>query len=224
MIDDWLFQDQRIHPSLYSVLVQGVKERTVSIRGGIAWPGVENPGYLILTAQLEEKDKNGNLRFLAFYEDQANRMGQFMEKIASTANRWRIDSLVHGGMLPAMRKGGGIAHHVDAERSFADQLFSYLREKEKHYNIVQMPNISPSWRAKEPDFLVSLVRDRIARKTLVLFQLSEARTPLLLDRLQNADLEANILEVPELRALAHVLDDFDSSPWKPPERTKESDW
>jgi hypothetical protein len=163
---------------------------------------------------LEDKDENGQWRYLAFYEDQANRVSLFMEKLGFAAQKWRIDSLIHGGALPTM--GSGHVHRADGERSFAGELSAYLGKRDKEYKLVQLPSVGPSFRATEPDFLVSLVRDLVATKRLVLFQLSEKRTPLLLDKLQNTDLDTDILKVAELKALAHVLDDFDASPWRPP--------
>ena len=78
---DLLFADQRIHPFLYDVQVQGQWERTVSIRGGIAWPSTDNPGYYLLIGQLEKKDRDNNERFLAFYEDHAPLTSEFFNKI-----------------------------------------------------------------------------------------------------------------------------------------------
>ena len=88
--------------------------------------------------------------------------------------------------------------------------------------IVQMPCVYKSYRSKDVDFLPQLVRGYIANKTLLLFQLSEGRTPLLIDRIRNTDMEANILEVPEIRALSYVVDDFNVEPWKPPEPVRHS--
>jgi hypothetical protein len=212
MIEDWLFDDQRIHPTIYDVMVQGVKERTVSIRGGISWPQVGGPAYFVLLAQLERKDEDGNLRFLAFYEDQADTKTEFFRKIGVACNRWRVNALCHGGKLGAMGKGG-----PDEDLSFAVHLDSDLREREKRCEIIEMPCIAPSWRSGRDEFLVSLVRDHIVNKTLLLFQLSDNKTPLLFDRIRNSDTESNILEVPELKALAFVMDDFDASPWRPPD-------
>ena len=116
-------------------------------------------------------------------------------------------------------KGGGIRHgDKEGERSFGSQLSDYLQKKEERYEIIQLPSIGPSFRAMEPDFLVSLVRDSIARKNLLFFQLSENRTPMLLDRIRHTDLSTDILEIPELKALAHVMDDFECGPWRPPEQ------
>lgn len=216
MIEDWLFDDQRIHPTIYDAMVQGVKERTVSIRGGISWPGTEAPGYFVLVAQLERKDGDGNLRFLAFHEDQANLKSEFFIKIGSACNRWRVNALCHGGKF---RKMGPVG--PDDEMSFSYQLSDYLHKREKKYELIETPSVGASWRSDNDKFLISLVRDHIATKTLLLFQLGDNKTPLLIDCVRNSDSTSDILEVPELKALAHVLDDFDSSPWRPPEHTKE---
>jgi hypothetical protein len=218
-MEDWLFQDQRIHPFIYDVMVQGVKERTVSIRGGISWPQVDDPGYFALVAQLEKKSSEGDLRYLAFYEGQAPLASEFFKKIASACNKWRIDTLCHGGRIHVMssgQRGGAIRKPgKDDELSFSDELSNYLQKRKARYEIVQFPSIGPSWRSEQPDFLVSLVRNHIAAKTLLVFQLSDNKTPLLLERIRNTDMESNILDSPELKALAHVMDDFGASPWRP---------
>ncbi|MFC1534403.1 hypothetical protein ACFL7M_13665 [Thermodesulfobacteriota bacterium] len=215
---DWLFEDQRVHPSLYDIFIQGNLERTVSIRGGISWPQSESPGYFVLLAQLEKRDSNGNLRFLAFYEDMATITSEFFKKIAWACSKWRIDELLHGGQRRTL------GQPASGESAFSDQLSDYLEKKEKRYELVQLPSIGPSWRANDPDFLVSLVRDSVANQKLLLFQLSDNRTPRLFDRIRNTDLELDFMEIPELRALSYVLDDFEVSPWEPPPGEERSDY
>jgi len=202
---DLLFAEQRIHPKIYDVKFQGKWERTVSIRGGIAWPQPGIPGYLVLAAQLEKKDPDHNWRFLAFYEDQAPLMRDLCKKVASACSNWRIDYLCHGD--------------EPGEESFSNQLWEYLQKLRAGdgREIIQCPHVNKSWRCKDSDFLPQLVRGHIANKTLLFFQSSEGRTPLLIDKVRNVDMEVNILEIPQLKALAHVVDDFDSGPWRPPE-------
>jgi hypothetical protein len=65
--------------------------------------------------------------------------------------------------------------------------------------------------------MTQLVRNHIAQKTLTFYNINDNRTPLLLDKVRNTDLEANILEVPEIRALAYVMNAFNMGPWTPPQ-------
>jgi hypothetical protein len=108
-----LLADLREHPLCYDVEVRGKWERTVSIRGGISWPQAGVPGYFIVVAQLEEKDKDQNLRFLAFYERQANLLRDLFSKIASMCNACRVDSLWHGD--------------TEDEKQFCYKLIEYLQ-------------------------------------------------------------------------------------------------
>lgn len=213
--EDLLFPDQRRPPLFYKVEFQGKEEKTVSIRGGLSWPQAGIPGYFVLVGQLEEKDKDGNLRFLAFAEDQAALMKDFFEKISLVCHKWRVDALCHGDEA--------------GEQDFSIQLSNYLETKKRKYEIIQMPSIGPMglglknpWlqRSKKMDFLGQLVRKHIADKTLIFFSLTEKRTPLLIDKIRNTDFEADISGVPEIKALCFVMDDFNLSPWEPSETVK----
>ena len=204
-MSDWLFEDQRDHPAIYDVMVQGKKERTVSIRAGISWPINKAKGYYVLAAQLEHK-KNGRPRFIAFAEGEEALTNDLFEKIAAACNQWRIDGICRGDET--------------GEKSFSSQLWDYLKEKEKKYEIIQMPSIGKSYRCDESDFLTQLVRNLISSRDLIFFNISEGRTPLLIDKIKNTDMESDILEVPEIKALALVMDDFEVSPWRPPAPVK----
>ncbi len=201
-----LFADKRQHSKPYYVEVRGREERTFSVRGGISWPQAGIPGYFILVAQLEEttEDKSEKrIRFLAFKEGQVNLMTDFMKKISSACANNLIDGFCHGD--------------EPGDESFSHQLHDFLRKKRagEGREILQMPIVYKSWRCKDADFLSHLVRGQIADKTLLFSD--RDRIPLLIDKIRHTDMEANILEVPEIRALAHVMDDFDISPWRPPE-------
>lgn len=205
---DLLFADQRIHPKIYDVKIQGKWERTVSLRGGISWPQAGSSGYLILVAQLEKKDPDHGRRYLAFEESQAALMSDFFKKITRACANYRIDYLCHGD--------------EQGEKSYSGQLWDYLHKQKAGdgREIIKRPSIGKSWRCKDADFLPQLVRGYIANKTLLFFQSSEGRTPLLIDKIRNAGMDADLLEIPEIRALGYVMDDFDSGPWKPPEKRK----
>jgi len=146
---------------------------------------------------------DGNLQFLAFHEGQADLLPDFFSLITKACGRWRVDALLHGD--------------EEDQKQFCYKLEVYLLKKKKRYEIVQMPNLGWSPRPISPDFLTHLVRSHIAERTLIFFNISENRTPLLIDRIRHADLEANILEVPEIRALAYVMNDFNMAPWRPPQ-------
>ena len=199
-----LLADKRTHDKIQDVEVRGKWERTVSIRGGIAWPQAGKPGYFMLCTQLEAKDFDHNWRFLAFYEDQAPRMRDLCKKIAFACSKYRIDHMCYG--------------EEPGEKSFSMQLREYLQKLRagEGREVLQCPQVYESYRCKDFDFLMQLIRDRIANDTLIFFRSSEGRTPLLNDRLRRTPQEADILEVPELKALAHVIDDFDIEPWRPP--------
>ncbi|MFO8164521.1 MAG: hypothetical protein R6T98_08300 [Desulfatiglandales bacterium] len=218
-MENLLLPDQRKPELFYDVYLQGEKEKTTSIRGGIAWPQADAPGYLIMVAQLEKKDRDGSLRFLAFAEDQAALMKGFFEKIALACLHWPVDALCHGD-------GPG-------EQDYSRQLYDYLETRQKRYEIRKMPQIGPTgmalenpWmqRRKKIAFLTQLLRDHIANHTLLFFQASDGRTPLLLDKVRHTDLEANPLEVAEIKALAFVMDDFSLAPWIPPEHIEKDDY
>lgn len=202
---EWLFEDQREHPKIYDVMIGGKKERTVNIRIGISWPGAGIPGYFVVVAQLEQTDRDRNNkqnRYLAFGEGQDPLLNDLFSMIATICNKWRVDYICHGDET--------------GEESFSFQLSDYLQKKKDRYEIIQIPDIGKSWRCKQPDFLVQLVRTFIASKNLIFFNIGEKRTPILIDKIKNTDMETNIVEVPEIKALAHVMDDFECSPWKPP--------
>jgi len=213
-MEDALFVEQRIHPRLYEVMFRGKLERTVSIRGGVAWPQAGIPGYFVLVAQLEEKaldqdwrsrDVDPERRLLVFHEDQATLMGNLCKKIEIACSRWRIDSVCHGDEA--------------GEESFGIQLWECLRKLRAGAGreIIQHPQVYKSFRCKDLDFLPQLVRGKIANKTLLLFQSGDGHTPVLNDMLRNADTGSSILDIPELKALAHAIDDFDVEPWRPPQ-------
>lgn len=204
-MNDWLFENKRAHPTVYDVMVQGKKERTVSIRAGVSWPINRAKGYYILIGQLENK-KNGRTRFIAFAEGEEALTNDLFKKITAACNQWRINSIRHGDET--------------GEQSFSFQLWDYLKDKEKKYEIIQMPSIGKSWRCKQPDFLIQLVRNLISSRDLIFFNISEGRTPILIDKIKNTDMESDILAVPEFKALACVLDDFEVSPWRPPKPVK----
>jgi hypothetical protein len=62
-----------------------------------------------------------------------------------------------------------------------------------------------------------LARDFIAERRLIFFNIAEKKTPRLIDAVRNAGMESDLLKIPELKALAHVLDGFECSPWTQPE-------
>lgn len=214
-MEDALFTELRNNPKIYNLMLRGRKERTLSIRGGIAWPKPGTAGYFILVAQLEQKDFDHNWRFLAFYEDEAPLMRDLCRKIQFACSKWRIDHLCHGD--------------EPGEEAFSHQLSEYLQKLRAGdgREIVQCPQVYESYRCKDSDFLPQLVRGHIANGTLIFFQSSEGRTPLLNDKLRHTPQDADILEVPELKALAHVVDDFDIEPWRqppPPQKEPISAW
>ena len=144
-MNDLLFADLREHPTMYDVEIQGKMERTVSIRVGVSWPGVDTPGYYVLVAQLEPTKrelKNNTIRLVAFAEGQEKLLNDFFSKIGSACNKCRVDYVYHG------EEGG--------EESFSYQLENYLRAREERYEIIQRPWVQSSWRCKQPDFLVQL--------------------------------------------------------------------
>lgn len=209
-MENLLLPDKRQAPMLYDVEFRGKKERTVSIRAGITFPQAERPGYFCLIAQLEHplkeresNDEDKSLRFLAFAEGQGAPINDFFEKISEACRTWRIDRLCHGDEI--------------GDQSFSWQLDDYLKNKKEGYEVIQRPSVCKSWRCQQIDFLVQLVRSRIAEKALLLFSIADDRTSLLIEKLRNADRESNIMEISELRALAYVTDDFDSSPWTAPD-------
>jgi hypothetical protein len=155
-MEDWLFTDQRQHPTMYKVEIQGRVEKTVSIRTGVTWPGVETPGYYVLVAQLEPTKrelKENTIRLVAFAEGQKKLLNDFFSQIGSACNKCRVDYVYHG------EEGG--------EESFSYELSDYLAAKEDRYEIIQRPWVNSSWRCKQPDFLVQLVRNFIATKRLI---------------------------------------------------------
>lgn len=216
-MEDLLFSDQREHPAFYRVRVRSKWERTVSIRGGISWPGVSSPGYFVLLAQLEEttvKEKKPTL--LAFEEHQSPLLSDFFKRIVKTCGNYRIDYLCHGA--------------EPSEEGFSNQLTDYLWSKRDGAGgeVVQRPPVWKSYRSAEINFLSQLLKSYIATKEPILFNVDESRAPKLIDKIKNISPETNILEVPEIKALCYVLDDFDISPWKPPRepgrRPSESNW
>ncbi len=216
-MENLLLPDKREAPMLYNVEIRGRKERTVSIRAGLTFPQAEKPGYFVLVAQLEPKkkvwesdDEDKNVRLLAFAEGQAALMKDFFEKIVVACRRWRIDRICHGDEI--------------GDKNFSYQLSDYLKDKREGagQEVIQKPQIYKSWRCQQIDFLAQLIRSRLAENALLLFNITDSRTPLLIEKLRNADREANILNIPEIRALAYVIDDFDCSPWQVPEKRKES--
>jgi len=215
-MENLLLPDKRRAPMLYDVEFRGKKERTVSIRAGITFPQAERPGYFCLVAQLEQPAKvwesspeDKTLRLLAFAEGQGSLMKDFFEKIVELCRTWRIDRLCHGDEV--------------GDQSFSNQLNDCLRSKKEGSEVIQRPSVYKSWRCQQVDFLVQLVRSRIAEKALLLFNIADNRTPLLIEKLRNADRESNILEIPEIRALAYVMDDFDVNPWSPPPKKEKAE-
>jgi hypothetical protein len=73
---------------------------------------------------------------------------------------------------------------------------------------------------------VQLLKNYLASKHLMFFNISEGRTPVWNYKIKNAGMDWNILEILEIRALTFVLDDFDISQWKqlmkPVRRTSKS--
>jgi len=208
-MENLLLPDKRRAPMLYDVEFRGKKERTVSIRAGLTFPEAERPGYFCLVAQLEPRAKvwesspeDKTPRFLAFAEGQGSSMKDFFEKIVELCRTWRIDRLCHGDEM--------------SDQSFSNQLDECLRNKKEGSEIIQKPSVYKSWRCQQIDFLVQLVKSRLDEKRLLLYNYTDDRTPLLIEKLRNTDRESNILEIPEIRALAYVMDDFDVNPWSPP--------
>jgi len=144
-------------------------------------------------------------RFFAFAEYQADLMKDFFVKIVKACSRVRIGGLVHGGEA--------------GEESFSNHLYYFLKGRTAGpgYEMKQRPSVFKLWRCTKPDLLSQLIREKIANNTLIFSQRGrENRTPLLLDRIRNADTDASLMEISELKALSHVIDDFDNDPWKPP--------
>jgi hypothetical protein len=207
--DDWLFEEQRNHPHLYSLILRGNKERTVSIRMGISWPQPDKPGYYVLVAQLEPNSEARALkrnRFLAFQEGEAPVLNSFFEHISKVCGLKRINAICHGD--------------EDGELSFSRLLSDYLQKEGK--NFPNIPVAWKSWRCKDTNFLIQMVRNYISNRQLLFFNNSDNRTPKLVEKIQQVNDQSDMLKIPEIKALAYVMDDFDCSPWQvPPKKKKE---
>jgi hypothetical protein len=209
-MENLLLPDKRQAPMFYNVEFRGKKERTVSIRGGITFPQADRQGYFCLVAQLERPLKEGEsskedkiLRFLAFEEGRAPLMKDFFEKISEACRTWRVDRLCCGD-----EKG---------DKDFYWQLDDYLKSKKEGYEVIQKPSVYKSWRSQQLGFLFSMVREHLAKKTLLLFNITDKRTPLLNTAVSNTPRDADISEMQEIKALSYVMDDFDCNPWTAPE-------
>jgi len=204
---DWLFEDQRIHPKFYDVMVRGNRERTVSIRMGLSWPQPDKPGYYVLVAQLEQTPQDKHLkrtRFLAFQEGESPILQTLFESIGEVCGKKRVDEIKHGD--------------EEGESSFSSMLSDYLRKNGQNYP--NIPSVYKSWRCKDINFLVQMVRNYIASRGLLFFNIADNRTPKLIEALRPADWQSDVLKIPEIKALAYVMDDFDVSPWRAPEVVK----
>jgi hypothetical protein len=212
---EWLFEDHRLHPKIYDVKVRDRIERTVSIRMGLSWPQPDKAGYFVLVAQLEptREDKTlGRNRFLAFKEGESPILNTLFEKIGDVCSRTRVDSIYHGD--------------EEGDSSFSGMLNDYLRNNGKDYP--NIPTAWKSWRSKDTNFLVQVVRNYIANRELIFFNITDNRTPKLIEKIQQVNEQSDILKIPEIRALSYVMDDFNCSPWTPPakeeKREKVSPW
>ncbi|MCX5831167.1 MAG: hypothetical protein NT140_04660 [Deltaproteobacteria bacterium] len=207
---EMLLDEHKIHPHLYCVDLRGKRERTVSIRIGVSWPQPDKPGYYVLVAQLEPTAEDRNMkraRFLAFEEGESAILHTFFEKIEKVCGRKRVNEICHGD--------------DEGELSFSRMLSEHLKDNGK--NFPNIPTVWKSYRCKDTNFLIQLVRNFIANHNLLFFNNSDNRTPLLLGKVRNAGPETDILKIPELKALAYVMDDFDCNPWKAPEPKKKEE-
>lgn len=211
-IRDWLFEEHRIHPKIYDVMVRGKKERTVSIRMGLSWPQPDKPGYYVLVAQLEPTHEDKSLkrnRFLAFQEGESPILHTLFEKIGDVCSRTTIDSIYHGD--------------EEGELSFSNMLDDYLKKKNEEKRFSNVPTAWKSWRSKDTNFLVQMVRNYIANRELIFFNIADNRTPKLIEKIRQVNEQSDILKEPEIKALAYVMDDFNCSPWKAPKEQKEEE-
>lgn len=211
-IRDWLFEDHRIHPKIYDVMVRGKRERTVSIRMGLSWPQPDKAGYFVLVAQLEPTHEDKALkrtRFLAFQEGESPILDTLFDKIGDVCSRTTIDSIYHGD--------------EEGELSFSGMLNDYLRQKNEEKRLPNIPTAWKSWRSKDTNFLVQMVRNYIANRELIFFNISDNRTPKLIEKIRQVNEQSDILKEPEIKALAYAMDDFNCSPWKAPQEIKEDD-
>jgi hypothetical protein len=176
---------------------------------GVSWPQPDKPGYYVLVAQLEQTPEDKALkrnRFLAFQEGESPILHTLFENIAKICASKRINAICHGGEV--------------GELSFSRMISDYLNKNGQ--NFPNIPTAWRSWRCKDMNFLVQMVRNYISNRELLFFNISDNRTPKLIEKVRHVDEQAAILKIPELKALAYVMDDFDCSPWQPsPEKKKE---
>jgi hypothetical protein len=219
---EWFYTEHRIHPVFYQVSIQGKEEWIVEVRGGLSFPSTEDPGYFVLVGQMEKRDRDGNLRLIALLEDVADLNSRFFEKIALECTQHRIKSLVHGGKVHFIGGGHGIRQsRSDTDWSFGSDLEDFLNRNSSKYRYVEKPSVGPCIKSDQPDFLVTLLRDYLANRALIFFELREGRTPILINKVRSSSLETDLLKVPQFRALSYVVSDFHISPWRPPELVRE---
>lgn len=218
-MEDYLFEEHRMDPLNYAVPIPGgMVKRTVSIRAGLSWPTAKDKAYYVVIAQVvdpgleyayetdKKKFEKKPPKLLVFKEGEASFLDEFFEKIAVVCGktRLRVNDLVHGD-----EKG---------EQAFSFQLSDYLKEREN--KLAQLPSVWKSSldRCRKLDFLMQLARNYQVNGNLIFFpsHRNEGHTPLLMDKMRNVEPGTKIVDVPELKALAHVVDSFDSSPWLPP--------
>lgn len=202
-----LFNPGRERPEMYDLQVGKRWELVPSIRIGVSWPDAGKAGYYVVVGQRhvpkewESDTRDESLRLFAFNEGQASTMSDLCEKMLELCKMWRIKTICHGD--------------EPGEKSFSSQLSSYLWKHEK--DVIQVPTVWKTGRSKDLDFLVQLVRNFITEKRLSFYS---EKTPLVFEKLRSTDKESGFIKIPEIKALAHVVDDFDRSPWTQPEKVK----